>query len=310
MWTGPSKPRPCRRRPQSPRCSLSPASPTTSIQMYRGVCGSRAMLIASQAMVAQFHYQRGDYLQAYRVSKRFAALLLCAVRALTRQRCAPVRAQRGTTGSVLPLRAAGSRVLHGGAQSQERAVSLCAPGPSLPSTPASLREPRSWSTSGCAAQLVEAYADLAISWFAVGCYYLLVGKFVDARRFFSKATQIDPQFAPAWIGFGECGELSPPICPPACVCVVCVCVCADSARPTQATPTPVRMRATKLCRRIGRPRACARAPTSLCFSLACSISTRRISFWCGGLRTVQPVLTRPLLRRSRRAGHSVSGGRP
>jgi anaphase-promoting complex subunit 6 len=55
----------------------------------------------------------------------------------------------------------------------------------------------------CAHQLVDAYPDKAVAWFAVGCYYFLVKKFDPARRYFSKATTIDPQFTPAWIGFGH-----------------------------------------------------------------------------------------------------------
>ncbi len=31
----------------------------------------------------------------------------------------------------------------------------------------------------------------AVSWYAVGCYYYLVGKHEKARSYFSKATSID-----------------------------------------------------------------------------------------------------------------------
>ena len=50
--------------------------------------------------------------------------------------------------------------------------------------------------------LVDAYPSRAVSWFAVGCYYYTVKKFDAARRYFNKATTVEPQFAPAWIGFG------------------------------------------------------------------------------------------------------------
>jgi len=55
----------------------------------------------------------------------------------------------------------------------------------------------------CAHQLVEAYPSEAVAWFAVGCYYYLVGKYELARRFFSKSTTIQVHFAPGWIGFGN-----------------------------------------------------------------------------------------------------------
>jgi len=52
-------------------------------------------------------------------------------------------------------------------------------------------------------QLVEAYPQLPISWFAVGCYYYLIRKYDLARRYFNKSTTIDHHFAPGWIGFGN-----------------------------------------------------------------------------------------------------------
>ncbi|KAI9807126.1 MAG: hypothetical protein M1825_005843 [Sarcosagium campestre] len=41
------------------------------------------------------------------------------------------------------------------------------------------------------------------SWLAVGVYYLCIGKVAEARRFFSKASMMDPHFGPAWIGFAH-----------------------------------------------------------------------------------------------------------
>lgn len=55
----------------------------------------------------------------------------------------------------------------------------------------------------CAHELVKAYPKHAASWFAVGCYYLLVGKHDAAQRYFHKSAKLNPRFAPAWIGFGN-----------------------------------------------------------------------------------------------------------
>eukprot|EP00742_Colponemidia_sp_Colp-10_P011512 GILJ01012796.1.p1 GENE.GILJ01012796.1~~GILJ01012796.1.p1 ORF type:complete len:526 (+),score=88.80 GILJ01012796.1:22-1578(+) len=55
----------------------------------------------------------------------------------------------------------------------------------------------------CAHQLVDAYPQSAVAWFAVGCYYLTIRKLDPSRRFFRKATSLAPHFAPAWIGYGH-----------------------------------------------------------------------------------------------------------
>ncbi|XP_033637648.1 cell division cycle protein 16 homolog [Asterias rubens] len=52
-------------------------------------------------------------------------------------------------------------------------------------------------------KLVDLYPSKPISWFAVGCYYYLVGKNDSARRFFSKATTLDRLYGPAWLAFGH-----------------------------------------------------------------------------------------------------------
>jgi tetratricopeptide (TPR) repeat protein len=52
-------------------------------------------------------------------------------------------------------------------------------------------------------QLVEEYPDSALSWFAVGCYYMAARHFEAARRHFSKATALDRNSAHAWVGFGH-----------------------------------------------------------------------------------------------------------
>ncbi|KAF1991130.1 TPR-like protein [Aulographum hederae CBS 113979] len=41
------------------------------------------------------------------------------------------------------------------------------------------------------------------AWLAVGIYYLSTSRIADARRFFSKASFMDPHFGPAWIGFAH-----------------------------------------------------------------------------------------------------------
>ncbi|KAG8959317.1 anaphase promoting complex subunit cdc16 [Tulasnella sp. 419] len=52
-------------------------------------------------------------------------------------------------------------------------------------------------------ELVDKDPDDPVSWYAVGVYYLLTKKFLDARKFFSKANLMDPRFGPAWIGFAH-----------------------------------------------------------------------------------------------------------
>lgn len=52
-------------------------------------------------------------------------------------------------------------------------------------------------------QLVEEYPNRAVSWFAVGSYYHCAGQHDAARRHFSKATQLEEGFLPAWLGFGH-----------------------------------------------------------------------------------------------------------
>jgi len=51
--------------------------------------------------------------------------------------------------------------------------------------------------------LVDLRPDLAVSWFAVGCYYYLKGKTDPARRYLGKATSLDRLFGPAWLAYGH-----------------------------------------------------------------------------------------------------------
>lgn len=61
--------------------------------------------------------------------------------------------------------------------------------------------------------LVEANPKRAISWYAVGCYYLLTGKHAVAQVYFIKSTNCDSKFLPALVGLGNsfsaCEEVGP-----------------------------------------------------------------------------------------------------
>ncbi|EEB13202.1 cell division cycle, putative [Pediculus humanus corporis] len=53
-------------------------------------------------------------------------------------------------------------------------------------------------------KLVDIYPENAVSWFAVGCYYHVIGNKSDhARRFLGKATSLDKLFGPAWLAYGH-----------------------------------------------------------------------------------------------------------
>uniref|UniRef100_A0A1Q3FUG5 Putative anaphase-promoting complex apc cdc16 subunit n=1 Tax=Culex tarsalis TaxID=7177 RepID=A0A1Q3FUG5_CULTA len=52
-------------------------------------------------------------------------------------------------------------------------------------------------------KLVDFYPDDAIAWYAVGCYYDLIGKSDPARRYLSKATTLDRLYGPAWLAYGH-----------------------------------------------------------------------------------------------------------
>ncbi|XP_020816528.1 cell division cycle protein 16 homolog [Drosophila serrata] len=52
-------------------------------------------------------------------------------------------------------------------------------------------------------KLVDRYPDKAISWYAVGCYYDMIGKSDPARRYLSKATALDRLYGPAWLAYGH-----------------------------------------------------------------------------------------------------------
>ncbi|ALC46019.1 cdc16 [Drosophila busckii] len=52
-------------------------------------------------------------------------------------------------------------------------------------------------------KLVDRYPDKAISWYAVGCYYDMIGKSDPARRYLSKAISLDRLYGPAWLAYGH-----------------------------------------------------------------------------------------------------------
>jgi len=43
----------------------------------------------------------------------------------------------------------------------------------------------------------------ALSWYAVGMYYMCTRQYDQARRYFGKATLMDPGLGLAWIGYGH-----------------------------------------------------------------------------------------------------------
>ena len=52
-------------------------------------------------------------------------------------------------------------------------------------------------------RLADLHPDEPATWLAVGVYYLSISQIAEARRFFSKASMMDPHFGPAWIGFAH-----------------------------------------------------------------------------------------------------------
>lgn len=52
-------------------------------------------------------------------------------------------------------------------------------------------------------KLVDLYPEEAISWYAVGCYYDLINKTEQARRYLNKAASLDRLFGPAWLAYGH-----------------------------------------------------------------------------------------------------------
>lgn len=51
--------------------------------------------------------------------------------------------------------------------------------------------------------LTDADPDMAAGWYAVGCWYFGTKRWLEARKYFSKAVQMDPRFAPGWVAFAH-----------------------------------------------------------------------------------------------------------
>ncbi|KAI2621703.1 TPR-like protein [Hypoxylon sp. NC1633] len=51
--------------------------------------------------------------------------------------------------------------------------------------------------------LADTHPEEPCTWLAVGIYYFAINKIAEARRYFSKASMMDPHFGPAWIGFAH-----------------------------------------------------------------------------------------------------------
>lgn len=52
-------------------------------------------------------------------------------------------------------------------------------------------------------KLAENFSKNSITWFSVATYYMVVDQIGEARKYFSKASILDPNFAPAWLGFAH-----------------------------------------------------------------------------------------------------------
>jgi len=52
-------------------------------------------------------------------------------------------------------------------------------------------------------RLADSHPDEPATWLAVGVYYLSISQIAESRRFFSKASMMDPHFGAAWIGFAH-----------------------------------------------------------------------------------------------------------
>ncbi|RUS71238.1 hypothetical protein EGW08_021003 [Elysia chlorotica] len=52
-------------------------------------------------------------------------------------------------------------------------------------------------------KLVDFYPDKCISWFAVGCYYMLTENYSFARWYLSKATTLERAHGPSWLAYGH-----------------------------------------------------------------------------------------------------------
>lgn len=52
-------------------------------------------------------------------------------------------------------------------------------------------------------KLAENFPKNPVTWFSVATYYMAVNKIGEARKYFSKSSILDPNFAPSWLGFAH-----------------------------------------------------------------------------------------------------------
>ncbi|KAK9468784.1 hypothetical protein V1512DRAFT_257868 [Lipomyces arxii] len=52
-------------------------------------------------------------------------------------------------------------------------------------------------------EMADNHPEEPVTWLSVGVYYLSIHKIAEARRFFSKASMMNPHFGAAWIGFAH-----------------------------------------------------------------------------------------------------------
>lgn len=52
-------------------------------------------------------------------------------------------------------------------------------------------------------QLAETHPTHPLTWLAIGIYYLSIDKVIEARKYFSKATMLNPNSGQAWVGFAH-----------------------------------------------------------------------------------------------------------
>jgi anaphase-promoting complex subunit 6 len=53
-------------------------------------------------------------------------------------------------------------------------------------------------------ELTSTSPKLAISWYAVGCYYYSTKKYELSQKYLTKASKLDKRFVYAWIALGHC----------------------------------------------------------------------------------------------------------
>ncbi|KAJ3068773.1 anaphase promoting complex subunit cdc16, partial [Podochytrium sp. JEL0797] len=52
-------------------------------------------------------------------------------------------------------------------------------------------------------RLIATSPSTSVAWYAVGCYYLLIGKLVEAKQAFGKSCKVDAEFGEGWVALGH-----------------------------------------------------------------------------------------------------------